>query len=156
MKYYVESTDKLIEETETTIIEKVIVSSVKGHEITINGNVRIVIENGEEVFDHVVENENNLKLFAIYNQSHELVTSEEVIELRQTLGLSKRGFSEFSGIPVRTLNQIEAGSILSDELSDKLKLIKNADLVWLRERFLKSDLNEYSKLEIEQFNRFID
>lgn len=49
-KFYVESTEKFVMESETTVLPKTMVRTVRGGSLLIHDKERVVIETNEEVF----------------------------------------------------------------------------------------------------------
>lgn len=155
-KYYVESKDDFVYEDETKIINKTITNSVKGIEITIMGRARILLNTDEEIFDRNIEQENDEKLFLEYEQRNNLITSEDVLKLREQLGLSQRGFAAFTNLSRATIFQVENGSIPSKKTSDILKGFQEFDVEKFKQRFLESDQSKYSKNDFANLNNLVN
>lgn len=125
-KYYVESTDTFISEDETKVLEATMKKIVRDDEITIDGQMRVVIETNEEVFDERIANSNSDILFTKYSVKHGLMTSAEARALRAEVNVSRKEFSDMIGISEMSVMFIEKGSLISDQGNELLRLFKKA------------------------------
>ena len=77
-------------------------------------------------------------------------TANRIRELRESIGMNRREFSEYTGIPIRTLEDWEAGRRTPPEYVPRLLayMLKYEELIAKREGRGKDDGYKYRKTTI--------
>lgn len=65
----------------------------------------------EEVWDETIERCNDMILFNKYKERHDLLTSDQVRNIREKYALSQSGFATLMGFGAKTITRYENGSI---------------------------------------------
>lgn len=81
---------------------------------------------GEEVYDRTTEIKNDIILFDDYKKKHNLLTSKEIVSIRENYGLSQAVFSKILGFGLKTITRYENGSI-QDRTHDNLLRLVSVD-----------------------------
>lgn len=92
---------------------------------------------GEEVYDKDTEVSNDIILFDAYKKKHNLLTSKEIINIREKYGLSQATFSKIMGFGLKTITRYENGSIQDNTHDNLLRLVNIEDnffALWLLNR----------------------
>ena len=138
MKLYCPKCDKEVE----FHIKNNYISEYKGIELNVLENIAICNECKEELFEKNIEEENLKRLYKI---KAGLVTSEDIVKMREKYDLSQRELTAILGWGKMTLNRYERGAIQSKVHNDTLKLIIE-DKAYLSKLAKAS----YNKGEIEE------
>jgi putative zinc finger/helix-turn-helix YgiT family protein len=102
---------------------------------------------GDEVYDKEVEISNDIILFDVYKKKHSLLTSKEIISIREKYGLSQATFSKVLGFGIKTITRYENGAIQDNTHDNLLRLASvesNFFALWLlnKESLLQSENNK--------------
>lgn len=92
---------------------------------------------GEEVYDKDTEISNDIILFDAHKKKHNLLTSKEIISIREKYGLSQATFSKIMGFGLKTITRYENGSIQDNTHDNLLKLVNieyNFFALWILNR----------------------
>lgn len=81
----------------------------------------------EEVYDKDIEISNDILLFDAYKIKHHLLTSKEIISIREKYNLSQATFSKVMGFGIKTITRYENGSIQDNTHDNLLRLIDIED-----------------------------
>ena len=139
--------------TETKVIEKEQTLSVKGKKITLTVPVRVCAHCGEEIIDEELDGNTLQQFYEAYKESEQLLTSEEIRNIRSRYQLSQAAFSKLLGFGEKTITRYENGAI-QDECHDNLiRLMQNIDAfedIW---SVRKDVLSESENMGIEQLMR---
>ena len=139
--------------TETKVIEKEQTLSVKGKKITLTVPVRVCAHCGEEIIDEELDGNTLQQFYEAYKESEQLLTSEEIRNIRSRYQLSQVAFSKLLGFGEKTITRYENGAI-QDECHDNLiRLMQNIDAfedIW---SVRKDVLSESENMRIEQLMR---
>lgn len=121
------------------------ITEYKGIELNVLENIAICNECEEELFEKNIEEENLKRLYKEYKIKAGLVTSEDIVKMREKYNLSQRELTAILGWGKMTLNRYERGAIQSKAHNDTLKLI-------IEDKAYLSKLAEvaYDKGEIEE------
>lgn len=98
---------------------------VRGESINVSTEVRFCINCGEKVYDEILDNKSIDLAFNIYRETHNIVDSTEIKEIRNEYGLSQRGFAALMGWSPATIARYETGAIPSS--NNNLNLINVRD-----------------------------
>lgn len=109
------------------IVARVETLPVKGEPIEYPSYVPVCPSCGEEIGDSRVEQENFDTAFRIYCRKHDLVTKDEIIQLRRSIGLSLREFSRYMGFGEQTAARYEVGSVPDTLHSNVMRMAANVD-----------------------------
>lgn len=92
---------------------------------------------GEEVYDKDTEVSNDIILFDAYKKKQNLLTSKEVINIREKYGLSQATFSKIMGFGLKTITRYENGAIQDNTHDNLLRLVNIEDnffALWILNR----------------------
>lgn len=120
--------------------------TVRGEEIEVEANVLICSVCGEDIFDKKMDSVNLQKVYAIYRAKQDLLSSDEIREIREQYGLSQRGMSRFLGWGEITLHRYESGGLPDRVHNDLLKIISTHEGM---SRYLQERGSSVSKDEAE-------
>ena len=98
---------------------------VRGESINVSTEVRFCINCGEKVYDEILDNKSIDLAFNIYRETHNIVDSTEIKEIRNEYGLSQRGFAALMGWSPATIARYETVAIPSS--NNNLNLINVRD-----------------------------
>lgn len=140
-------------EVDTKVVHMEETYTVYGESITVDAQVRVCTECGEDLYDEELDHATLLQAYAVYRQRHKLLMPEEIQEIRQQYGLSQRSFAKLLNWGDKTIHRYENGS-----LQDKAH---NSLLLFLREPCnMKSYLfnNEVGldRVQIEKLQKRVD
>ncbi len=102
------------------------VVSVKGMEIEYE-EYYVVDDNGEEIFNRDVEIENDRRLYDIYKKKNNLLTNEEIKQIRKKYGLTQKEYAKVIGVGEITIHRFEKGAIQTEAVDSIMKLSNNPD-----------------------------
>lgn len=127
--------DNCNNEEETKIVRKTETYNVCGEDITVEADVLVCAECGEELFCEELDNATLVKAYNEYRVRHKLLLPEEIKKIREQYGLSQRSFAKLLNWGDKTIFRYENGSI-----QDKAH---NSILLFLKEpENMRSYLNE--------------
>ncbi|WP_026664627.1 type II TA system antitoxin MqsA family protein [Butyrivibrio sp. FC2001] len=109
------------------IISKEETYPVHGEDTTILANVKVCKDCGEEIFDFKLDDENLKRAFLKYKKNHALMTSSEIIELRNKYGLSQRTLAVLIGCSQSTIVRYEKGDIQNNTHNNIMRMLTNPD-----------------------------
>ncbi len=131
------------------------IKTFRGVEVEYNENYYINTDTNEEVYFRSAEKENNRALNEAYKRKVNLLTSEEIKEIRKKYKLTQRDYSFALGLGEITVHRFEKGSIQSDA-DNQLMLLSNNPEHFInmlddnRERFTKERYKKIRKELLEQ------
>lgn len=156
-------------------INKIKTYEINGEKITCEVNVKICMVCGEELSGEKTIDE-ELKIFREeYKRCHNLLTSEEIKEIRKKLGMTQKEFANYLGFGEKTITRYELGQIqevandnlmrlalstdtmnmvlkvriLSKTLERKINACRNQNML---QRTPSGNLSEWSKNNIRRVN----
>lgn len=103
---------------------------VKGKMLTYD-EYYIVDDNGEEIFDRDIEIENDKRLYDIYKSKSNLLTANEIKEIRKKYGLNQKDYAAVIGVGEITVHRFEKGSIQTEAVDSIMRLSKDPDNMYL-------------------------
>jgi putative zinc finger/helix-turn-helix YgiT family protein len=139
MTRYCEECNKLVDATKKVMK---ITHQVKGVDITINAEVMVCGECGEEVSDEETNNEILRRIYSEYRSIKGLLQPHEIKRVRDRYGVSQVVFAKILGLGDKTIARYENGSI-QDEAQNNLILLADNP-----ENFLK--LLEKNKVKLTE------
>jgi len=104
------------------IKEREVTTEVKGIKIKFTEKYKVDSKTNEEIFDRDIEQENDIKLYNIYKKRMNLLTTNEIKEIRERYGLSQKDFALALGMGEITINRLENGSIQSEAVDSIIRL----------------------------------
>ncbi len=127
----------------------------RGVEVEYNESYYINPSTNEEVYFRSAEKENNRELIEAYKSKTNLLTSNEIKEIRKKYNLTQRDYSFALGLGEITVHRFEKGSIQSDADNQLMLLSTNPEhfikmLDDNRERFTKERYKRIRKNLVEQ------
>ena len=112
-------------EVETKIITRQETFKVYGEDITIDAQVLVCAECGEELFCEELDSATLVNAYNEYRRKHKLLLPDEIKKIREQYGLSQRSFAKLLNWGDKTICRYENGSV-----QDKAH---NSLLLFLRE-----------------------
>lgn len=107
----------------------------------------------EEVFDRNIEIENDIRLYDIYKKRHNLLTSEEIKEIRKKYGMNQKEYALSIGLGEISVHRFENGSIQTEAIDAIMRLSSNPDNMYdLIRNNRKNLLPEKYDLFVENIN----
>ena len=104
------------------IKEREVTTEVKGIKIKFTEKYKVDSKTNEEIFDRDIEQENDIKLYNVYKKRMNLLTTNEIKEIRERYGLSQKDFALALGMGEITINRLENGSIQSEAVDSIIRL----------------------------------
>ncbi len=123
---------------------------VKREPITIEAQVAICQECGEELFIPKYDDNNLKKAYDIYRKKHNLLSDAKIVDLRQKYQLSQRAFAVLLGCTQATINRYENGAIPDPAYNSLILLMEKAENVkiMLEQRRNELEVKDAQKLEV--------
>lgn len=123
--------DKIHEIEERTRIAKTI---IKGEEVCYEEIYYLCLNSDEEENEFVtgkMENNNLLNARNVYRSSHHLLTSDEIVAIRELYGLSQADLAKLLGWGGATISRYESKAIQDDAYDNMLRIVRDNPLVVL-------------------------
>lgn len=135
----------------TKIMKTKEIFTVRNEEIEVEANFRFDLESGEKVSDNYLDNLAIQKAFKIYREKNNILTEEDLKEIRKKYRLSQRVFAKLTGIGAATIARYETGQIPTNTNNERLLSIQN-DFRMVKELFEKnkSQFSESEQMHLEQ------
>ena len=108
-----------LEMVDSHVVTKKEEHEVKGVKITIDAEVRICNQCGEEMFDRELDGNTLDRVYEIYRKRAGLLSIEKMKSVREKYGLSQTAFAKVLGLGEKTIARYETGSI-PDEAPNNL------------------------------------
>ena len=105
-------------------------ANVKGKIIEFDEYYKIDPETGEEVFDRNIEIENDTRLYDIYKKQMNLLTSEEIKNIRKKYDMNQKEFALSIGVGEITIHRFENGSIQTESVDSIIRLSEDPDIMY--------------------------
>lgn len=103
---------------------------------------------GQEVYDREIEIENDINILDTYKRHKNLLTTENIIDLRKKYQISQSTFSQILGFGAKTITRYENGSIQDYAHDNLIRLIEckeNFKILWIRQ---KDKLSEFENQKL--------
>ena len=123
----IEYCDICEKEVKTQIITRQETYNVRGEEITVNAQVLVCAECGEELFNEELDSVTLIDAYNEYRRRHKLLFPEEIKKIREQYGLSQSGFAKLLNWEVRTISRYENGAVQDKEHNKILLFLKNPE-----------------------------
>jgi len=104
---------------------------------------------GEEIFDRIIEIENDLRLYDVYKKQVNLLTSVEIKAIRKKYEMNQKEFALAIGLGEITIHRFENGSIQTESVDSIIRLSEDPDIMYT---FL---IKNQSKFDEEEYLKFL-
>ncbi len=111
------------DEVDARVEERIETFEVRGDKIKVNSHIAMCPQCGETLVDEVLESLNFDLVYQAYKEQHNLLSSSEIVEMRQKYGLSQRSLSKLLGWGEVTIHRYESGAIQDNAHETVLRLI---------------------------------
>ncbi len=125
-------------------------TNVKGVIIEFDEYYRVDPDTNEEIFDRNIEIENDIRLYDIYKKQMNLLTSNEIKNIRKKYNMTQKEFALVLGVGEITIHRFENGSIQTDGVDSIIRLSDNPDIML---DLLIKNKDNFSKID---YNRFLE
>lgn len=126
-------------------IEKRDIKEFKGIEVNTFENVAICNECNEDLYVNEIENENNERIFKIYRKIANIITPQDIVNLRNKYDISQRELTAILGFGKMTINRYERGGLPSKSQSDYIRLLIDNEIEFLNRVKAAYEKNEISE-----------
>ena len=126
-------------------IEKRNIKEFKGIEVNTFENVALCNECNEDLYVNEIENENNERIFKIYRKIANIITPQDIVNLRNKYDISQRELTSILGFGKMTINRYERGGLPSKSQSDYIKLLIDNEIEFVNRAKTAYEKNEISE-----------
>lgn len=105
----------------------------------------------QEIYDKENESRNDILLFDDYKRKHFLLTSNEIISIREKYRISQSTFSKIMGFGLKTITRYENGSIQDQTHDSFLRLASNPDNFFILWKINNHNLTESENKKIKDY-----
>ena len=123
----IEYCDICEKEVKTQIITRQETYNVRGEEITVNAQVLVCAECGEELFNEELDSVTLIDAYNEYRRRHKLLFPKEIKKIREQYGLSQSGFAKLLNWEDRTISRYENGAVQDQEHNSMLLFLKEPE-----------------------------
>lgn len=121
-------------------IEKREIKEFRGTILNTFENVAVCNECKEDLYIDELERKNNDRIFNLYRQKVNIISSKEIIDFRNRYNISQRELTAILGFGKMTINRYENGGIPTKAQSDYMKLLFENE-----EKFIEKVKEAYQK-----------
>ena len=135
-------------EVETKIITRQETFKVCGEDITIDAQVLVCAECGEELFCEELDSATLVNAYNEYRRKHKLLLPDEIKKIREQYGLSQRSFEKLLSWGDKTICRYENGSIQGKAHNSLLLFLREPENMrtYLTENEIAFDERQKTKL----------
>ena len=126
-------------------IEKRDIKEFKGIEVNTFENVAICNECNEDLYVNEIENENNERIFKIYRKIANIITPQDIVNLRNKYDISQRELTAILGFGKMTINRYERGGLPSKSQSDYIRVLIDNEIEFMNRVKAAYEKNEISE-----------
>ncbi len=126
-------------------IEKRDIKEFKGIEVNTFENVAVCNECNEDLYVNEIENENNERIFKIYRKIANIITPQDIVNLRNKYDISQRELTAILGFGKMTINRYERGGLPSKSQSDYIRLLIDNETEFVNRVKAAYEKNEISE-----------
>lgn len=126
-------------------IEKRELKEFRGIEVNTFENVAICNECNEDLYVNEIENENNERIFKIYRKIANIITPQDIVNLRNKYDISQRELTAILGFGKMTINRYERGGLPSKSQSDYIRLLIDNEIEFVNRVKAAYEKNEISE-----------
>jgi len=138
------------EDVSTKIVEEEEIFKVKGTDISVKSKKRVCDKCDKALFDKELDNTTLLKAYEKYKKLNNMLTADEIKEIREKYYISQKGLALLLGWGEKTITRYENGSLQDKTHDDVMKNIKEYGKFieyWNRN---KGSLSEGERNKIEE------
>lgn len=147
-------------EVETKIISRQETFNVCGEDITIEAQVMVCAECGEELFCEELDSATLVNAYNEYRRKHKLLLPDEIKKIREKYGLSQRSFAKLLNWGDKTICRYENGSVQDKAHNSLLLFLREPENMrtYLTENEIALDERQKAKLmdTVEKLEQDID
>lgn len=145
MEYYCDTCEK---EVDTKIVSRPETFNVCGEKITIEAQVLVCAECGEDLFCEKLDSATLVNAYNKYRRKHKLLLPEEIKKIREQYGLSQRGFAKLLNWGDKTIRRYENGSVQDKAHNSLLLFLREPENMrtYLTENEITLDERQTAKL----------
>ena len=135
-------------EVETKIISRQETFNVCGEDITIEAQVMVCAECGEELFCEELDSATLVNAYNEYRRKHKLLFPDEIKKIREKYGLSQRSFAKLLNWGDKTICRYENGSVQDKAHNSLLLFLREPENMrtYLTENEIALDERQKAKL----------
>lgn len=135
-------------EVETKIITRQETFKVCGEDITIDAQVLVCAECGEELFCEELDSATLVNAYNEYRRKHKLLLHDEIKKIREQYGLSQRSFAKLLNWGDKTICRYENGSVQDKAHNSLLLFLREPENMrtYLTENEIALDERQKTKL----------
>ena len=135
-------------EVETKIITRQETFKVCGEDITIDAQVLVCAECGEELFCEELDSATLVNAYNEYRRKHKLLLPDEIKKIREQYGLSQRSFAKLLNWGDKTICRYENGSVQDKAHNSLLLFLREPENMrtYLTENEIALDERQKTKL----------
>lgn len=135
-------------EVETKIISRQESFNVCGEDITIEAQVMVCAECGEELFCEELDSATLVNAYNEYRRKHKLLLPDEIKKIREKYGLSQRSFAKLLNWGDKTICRYENGSVQDKAHNSLLLFLREPENMrtYLTENEIALDERQKAKL----------
>ncbi|MGO5047583.1 type II TA system antitoxin MqsA family protein [Roseburia faecis] len=135
-------------EVETRIISRQETFNVCGEDITIEAQVLVCAECGEELFCEELDSATLVNAYNEYRRKHKLLLPDEIKKIREQYGLSQRSFAKLLNWGDKTICRYENGSVQDKAHNSLLLFLREPENMrtYLTENEIALDERQKAKL----------
>lgn len=154
MKKYCEKCKK---DVDAIIVSKNETYKVFGEDIDVQAQVLTCPECNEEFYCEELDNATLTNVYNEYRKRHKLLFPSEIKQIRESYGLSQRGFAKLLNWGDKTINRYENGSIQDNAHNSLLLFLRKPEnmKIYLAENEISLDEKQVAKL-LKVVNKLID
>lgn len=140
--------DACEKEVQTKIVSRKETFNVCGEDITINAQVLICAECGEDLFCEELDSATLVNAYNEYRKKHKLLFPDEIKKIREQYGLSQRNFAKLLNWGDKTICRYENGSVQDKAHNSLLLFLRDPEnmRIYLTENEITLDEKQKSKL----------
>ena len=140
-------------------IEKRDIKEFKGIEVNTFENVAICNECNEDLYVNEIENENNERIFKIYRKIANIITPQDIVNLRNKYDISQRELTAILGFGKMTINRYEIefmnrvkAAYEKNEISEKTykKIVSNDVEKAISKKEVQDNIRKYLNVELNR------
>lgn len=135
-------------EVETKIITRPETFKVCGEEVTVEAQILVCAECGEELFCEELDSATLVNAYNEYRRRHKLLLPEEIKKIREQYGLSQRSFAKLLNWGDKTICRYENGSVQDKAHNSLLLFLREPENMrtYLTENEIALDERQKAKL----------
>lgn len=98
---------------------------VRGEDIVIESQVTYCKKCGNKIWNEDLDDKNLIKAYEKYKENHNLLSANEIKDIREKYGLTQQTFARILGVGDKTITRYENGAIQDTAINNLIFLMKN-------------------------------